>query len=42
MSILLEAVLFRITGYTSKENREFYLDNDLQLTFADKMTDLNV
>jgi hypothetical protein len=41
MSILLAAVLFGIWAYTNKSNTGFYLDNNLQLTFADNVTDLN-
>lgn len=42
MSILLAAVLFRIKAYTNKSNRGFYLDNNLQLTFANHTAYLNV
>lgn len=42
MSILLTVVLITIWVSTNKSNRDFYLDNNLQLTFADHMTDLYV
>ena len=42
MRTLLAAALFKTQAYTNKNKRGFYLDYNLQLTFADHMTHLNV